>query len=440
MKVSTERIEGSQVILKIEADAEEMERSLQQAYRRLAAKTNVPGFRKGKAPRSMLERYLGRDALVEDAANHLIAETYDQAVREQGVEPIARPQVEILQIEPVSFKATVPVRPTVELGDYHQIKFTPEAVAVTEEEVIEAVEKLRYLRAPWDPVDRAAKFDDLLNIDVEGMVEGKAVISEKGGWYQLSPDMPSSFPGFAEKLDGAKKGEERVFTLPLPQDYGELAGKECNLKVLVNEIKQKNLPNLDDDFAKSLGWGIETVAPLREKVAADIKSEKERVARRKLGDKVVEAAVAVARIEYPDILVQDEIDHLIAQRRQYLGERESLEDYLKNTKKTEEEFRNELRPIAEDTVRRSLVLEKLSKLEKIEVSDAEVDAEVERLAQYSSDERIRQLFRSPSGWESVKRNLSVSKIVDRLIEIATKDEESKPSMAKEGGNENGNPT
>jgi trigger factor len=172
MKATAERIEASRVILNIEADNEEMERSMEKAYRRLVARTTVPGFRKGKAPRPMLERYLGREALVEEATNLLIMETYDQAIEENNVEAIAQPQVEVIRIEPLAFKATVPVRPTIELGDYHEIKFIPEAVEVIEEEVNAAIERIRYIQATWEPVEREARSGDLLNIDVEGTAQG----------------------------------------------------------------------------------------------------------------------------------------------------------------------------------------------------------------------------------------------------------------------------
>ena len=441
MKVTTERIEGSRVVLNIETDKDEMDKSMDKAYRRLAAKTAVPGFRKGKAPRPMLERYLGREALVEEAANLLLVETYDKAIEEHKVDAIARPQVEVIQVEPLSFKATVPVRPTVELGDHHEIKFIPETVVVTDDEVNEALERLRNMRATWEPVEREAKPEDLLNIDVEGTVEGKVVISEKGGWYPLSPEPSSSLPGFSEQLEGAKKGEERAFTLKLPQDFKEFGGQECSFKVSVNDIKQKNLPDLDDELAKSLGRGIETVVALKERIVADIRGDKERIEKRKLEDKAIEALVAISRLEYPDILVQDEIDHLIEERKQYLGEKDSLENYLKNAKKTVEEFRNELKPGAEDIIKRSLVLDKLAEAEKIEVGDSEVETEVERVIQgANNDERVRQLFSSPSGRQSLKRNLYIRKTIDRLVDIATKVEETTPLEGKEGGKENGEPT
>jgi len=437
MKVSTEKIEGSQVVLTIEADETEMEKSLEKAYRRLAARTNVPGFRKGKAPRPMLERYLGREALVEEAANQLMAESYDKAVEEHKVDAIAQPKVEILQIEPLSFKATVSVSPTIELGDYHEIKFVPETVQVSDEEVNEALERLRHLQSTWEPVERESKYDDLLNIDAEGTAKDKVIVQEKGGWYQLSPNVPPAFPGFGEHLQGAKKGEERTFTIKLPEEHKELAGEECNFKVVVNEIKQRNLPNLDDEFAKSLGQGVETLEALKEKVAAEIKSEKERMAKARLEDKAVEALVAISRLEYPDVMVQHEVDHLIEERKQYLNKKEGLEEYLKNIKKTEEEFRNELKPTAEDIIKRSLVIEKIREVEKIDVSDAEVDAEIEQIIQRAKDERVRQVFSSPSGRESLKHNLNIKRALDRLVEIVTKGEESTTSEEKEGGKENG---
>ena len=441
MKATTEKIEGSRVVLNIETDNEEMEKSLEKAYRRLAAKTAVPGFRKGKAPRPMLERYLGREALVEEAANLLLVETYDKAIEEHKVEAIARPEVEVIQIEPLSFKATVPVRPTVELGDYHDIKFVPEQVEITEEEVNEALERLRNMRSTWEPVEREAKIDDLLNIDVEGTAQDKVVVSEKGGWYVISANPDAPFPGLSKELEGAKKDEERVFTLKLPEGFKESAGQDCVFKVKVNEVKQKNLPTLDDEFAKSLGKGVDTLDVLKERIKSDLKSAKERLARGRLEDKAIDALVAISRLEYPDIMVQNEIDHLIEERRQYQGGEGSLEDYLKNAKKTEEEFRNELKPAAEGVIKRSLVLAKLGEMEKVEVGAADIDAEIERVVQNSNnDERVRQVFSSQTARESLGRNIYIRKAIDRLAEIATKVEEATPPVEKEGGKENGEAT
>ena len=447
MKVSKDKMEGSQVVLNIEVEAEEMEGAIRQAYRRLGAKTAVPGFRKGKAPSAILEQYFGKGALVEDAAEHLVPELYDRAIREQEVEAIAQPQIEVLQTDPLAFKATVAVRPTVELDDYHQIEFALEPVVVTEEEVTEALENIRYIQAPWEPVERPASFGDLLAIDVEGTVGDKSVINEKGGWYRLSPDLPSALPGFAEQLEGAEKGEERVFTLTLPPEQEDFGGQECNFRVLVNEIKQKNLPELDDEFAKSLGQGLETSDSLKEKIAADLKSRKEWEAKNNLEEKAIKALVDLAQVDFPDIMVQQEIDHLIAEREQQFGDRASLQNYLNSVKKTEDEFRNELRPMAERIVIRSVVLQKFAELEGVEVSAADIESEVEHVKEHASDERVRRVLDSPSARESLGRNMFIRKAIDRLFEIATGEEtpvssedESAPSQAKEERDENGDAT
>jgi len=435
------------VVLNVEVETEEMENAIKQAYRRLGAKTTVPGFRKGKAPPEMLERYYGKEAFIEDAAEHLLPEVYDRAIDEHEVEAIARPEIDILQANPLSFKATVPVRPSVELEDYSEIKFEQEAVEVTEEEVTEATERLRYMNAPWEPVDRPARFGDLLAINVEGTVDDNIIVDEKEGLYQLEPDPPNAVPGFAEKVEGAEKGEERVFTLTLPEDRGELGGKECNFKVVVNEIKTKNLPELDDEFAKSLGQGLETLDSLKEMISTEIRSRKEWEAKSKLEEQAIEALVALARAEFPDVMVQNEIDRLIDERERYFGDRSKLDAYLESVKKTQDELRNELRPMAERAILRSLVLQRFAELEEVEVSNADVDAEVERIIQNASGEGVRQLFDTESNREMLRRNLYIRKAIDRLVEIATaepgavtSEEESTESPEKEEGDENGDET
>ncbi len=253
MKVSSEKIEGSQVVLNVEVEEQEMEEAVEKAYHRLGAKAAVPGFRKGKAPRDMLERYYGTEAFVEDAAEHLLPEVYDRAIQENGVDVIGQPQIDVVQVNPLSFKATVPVRPTTELGDYHEISLEREEVTVEDEEVEATLERLHHMQTPWEPVERPAKSGDLLAVDVKGTVEERVVIDEKEAPYLLTADPENALPGFSEQLEGAEKGEERAFSLTLPENRGELSGKECTFTVVVSEIKAKNLAELDDEFVKSLG-------------------------------------------------------------------------------------------------------------------------------------------------------------------------------------------
>jgi len=438
MKVSTEKIEGSRIALNVEIEAEEMEKSLHEAYRRLVTKTVVPGFRRGKAPRPMLERYLGREALVENAVNHLIPETYEQAIRDHEIQAIDQPELEVIQTDPVIYKATITVQPTVEIGDYHQIMVSSEEIAVDEEEITGGIEQIRESQSTWEPVERAAMFGDLLNIDVQGTVDDKTLFDEKGAQYQLTPESTAPAPGFAEALEGAQKEEERVFTLTLPEQYGEFAEKECEFKITVTEIKQKKLPELNDDFVKSLGQDIETVDALNEKVAADIKAAKEREQRGKLAEEVVDAIVALAQLEVPKAMVEHELEHLVADRGRFFGNKELLDEYMKTIGKTEEEFKDELRPAAEKNVTRSLVIQKVSELEEIEVSAAEIDAEVERLVQGAEQrgEELRKLLASPTARKSLMDNLHTKKTIDHLLEMALGNEGSTPTSAEEKGEEN----
>jgi trigger factor len=418
MKATSDRIERSQVVLNVEVDPEEMHDAVQQAYRRVGAKVAIPGFRKGKAPAAILEQFYGREALIQEAAEHLLPEVYNRALEQNDVDAIAQPEVEILQTDPLVFKATVPVRPTVDLGDCDHIRFVPEPVEVTDAEVDEAVENLRYHQAPWEPVERAAQSGDLLAIDVLGTVDGETVIDEKGGVFHLSTGS-SRIPGFAEQLEGAEKGEEREFTLELPEGQGEYVGKECSFKVAVNEIKAKNLPELDDEFAKGLGKGMETLAELKQRIEADLKARKEYEARSNIEEKSIKALVDQAQVEYPEVLLQRELDHLVAENRQQFGGPDGLESYLNSISKTEEEFRAELMPMAERIVLRSLVLQKFAELEGIEVGMDEVRGELEHLAEHAAEDRVRQFLSTTAAHQSVGRNLFMRKALDRLYEVVT---------------------
>ncbi len=421
VKTTAESIEGCQVILNIEVEPEELENSLNQAYRRLVFKVAIPGFRKGKAPRYVMERYLGRDALLDEALERLFPQLYEKALEEQGIEAIAQPQVELTQRDPVAFKITVPTRPVVELGDYRQLRLSSGAVEVGEEEINEVLQRLQHLNALWQPVERAVRPNDLVAIDIEGRVDDKIVLSEKGQGFHLTPGSLIPVPGFVEKLEGMEKGEEREFALTIPSDYAnpELAAKECHFKVSVSEIKEEQLPELNDEFAQSLVQ--ESLELLREKISADLRARKEAEARGDLEEKVIDAVVAMSHIEYPPILVEQEQEHLLSAYRERLGGERGMQDYLKLAGKGEEEFRDELRARAERAVIRSLILDKVREVENIEVGDPEVDAEVEGLALGAGEngDRVRELFSTPSSRDSLRGELAMKKTMERLIQIAT---------------------
>ncbi len=423
MKVTREKTENSQAFLRIEMEPAEVEESLEQSYHRLVRKASIPGFRKGKAPRAVLERYLGRDSLLEDALNNLLPQAYDEAVKEQEIEAIATPSIEIAQTDPVVFKATVPLKPTIELGDYHQIQLTPEPVELTDDEVDTVIEQLRRQHATWEPVERPANFDDLVALDIESHIEGKPFINQQGVQYQILHDQPFPVPGFAEHLPGMKGGEEKEFKLQLPKDYprGELAGKEARFKVRVSEIKQQRLPELDDEFATSVNPDFKTFDSLRERISANLRLMAEEKARREFEERIIEAVVENSQVEFPPVLAEMEIARLLDQQMRRLQASDiGLEEYLGRINKTGEELREELRPLATKRVTSSLVLGRIAEEEKIEVADAEIDAELENMVQSATENKdeMQKLLDSPQARNSVEQILTTRKTIQRLVEIA----------------------
>ena len=423
MKVTREKTENSQAFLRIEMEPAEVEESLEQSYQRLAKKANIPGFRKGKAPRVVLERYIGKDSLLEDALNNLLPQAYEKALKEQEIEAIANPSIEIAQTDPVVFKATVPLKPTIELGDYQQIRLAPEPVELTEDEVNTVIEQLRRQHATWEPVERPADFDDLVALDIESHIEEKPFINQQGVQYQILHDQPLPVPGFAEQLSGMKGGEEKEFKLKLPEDYSraELAGKEARFKVRVSEIKQQRLPELDDEFASLVNPDLKTLDSLRERISANLRLMAEEKAKREFEERVVEAVVDSSQVEFPPVLVEMEIARLFDQQaRQLQTSNIGLEEYLGRVGKTEEELREELRPLAIKRVTSSLVLGRTAEEEKIEVSDAEINAELENMVQSvtGNKDEVKKRLDSPQARGSIGQLLTTRKTIQRLVEIA----------------------
>lgn len=437
MKVKSERIENSQVVLEVEVEPEEEERSLEEAYRRVVKTANIPGFRKGKAPRAMVERYVGREFLLQEALERLVPELLTQAIEQEGLNPIAQPDVEVTQTDPVMFKAVVPVSPTVELGEYRDLRVEPEPVELQDEDVDKVIGQLREQHAPWAPVDRPVQLNDLVTMDVEGRVGGEELERREGVQYQVIADFAFPVPGFAEKLVGLEKDKEAEFTLSFPADHErtELAGQECWFKVLVSETKEKRLPDPDDDFARSVSEEFETFEALRERVASNLRGMAEQQAKRAYEEKVVDAMVDQAKVEFPPVLVESEVDRLISdQERELSLSRISLEDYLARMKMSREQLRDELRPVATKRVTRSLVLSQVVEDEKIEVTDEEIDAEVEEIAKGAGEreQELREFFNSPIGRQSLGQTLLTRNTVDRLLNIASGEADSGGSEG-EGG-------
>jgi len=423
VKVTNEKTENCQAFLTVEMEPDEVEESLERSYYRLAKKTNIPGFRKGKAPRAILERYIGKESLLEDALNSLLPEAYEKAIKEQKIEAFAQPHIEIAQTDPVVFKVAVPLTPTIKLGDYQRIQIAPEPVELSEDDVSATIEQLRHQHATWEPVERPVDFNDLVVLDVESNLDDKPFINQKGAQYQVLHDLPLPAPGFAEQLVGMRRDEEKEFKLQFPSDYpkGELAGKEPSFKVRVTEIKQERLPELNDEFAKEISPDFNSLDLLREKVSTDLRLRAEDKARIDFEERVIEAVVDITELEFPPILVEMETNRLINQQlRRWQMSGKGLEEYLSSINKTEEELRQELNPLATKRVSQSLTLGRIAEEEKFEVSDSEISAEIENMTKSATENKdeLNKFLNTPQACKSIEQVLITRKTIQRLVEIA----------------------
>ncbi len=429
MKVTKEKVENRQAYITVEMEPAEMEEALSAAYRRLAEKANIPGFRKGKAPKEVLKRHLSEESVLDDALKQLLPQAYEKAVKEQEIEPFAQPDVEVTQTDPLIFKAIVPLRPSVELGGYQSIRLTPDSVETTEDKVDAVLKELRHQQATWETVERPLEFGDLAVLNVDSEVEEKPFIKKLGAQYQLQRDSASPAPGFAEKLVGMKKDEEKEFKLTLPEDYAQsdFAGKEASFKVKVGEIKEENLPELNDELAKLVSTDFTTLEALREEVATTMKQRDEERAKSDFEEKVVTALIEGSQIEFPPVLVELEVNGMLNERaRQLQMGGGNMEAYLKSVNKTEEQLREELRPLAAKRITASLVLGKVAETEKIGLSDSDIDTEIENMVKNIAEERrdeMRRFMNTPQTRGSIGHSLMTRKTLERLVEIARTPEE-----------------
>ena len=444
MKVTTERLPQSQIALQIEVEDERLERAKTAAFRRLAAKVRIPGFRPGKAPRAILERHLGEHAILHDAVDRLVPELYREALDQEAIDPVDKADYELVTEEPLVAKFTVPVRPTIDLGDYTSLRVENEPVVVEPERVDEGLEALRHRYATLEPVERPIEWNDIVRADVDATVNGSSFVHEEDAEFRLIEGQTVSLPGFAEALLGHEKGDEFEFELTVPDDAPDerLRGQQAHYRLQLKEIKQENLPELDDDFARQVGEGFADPAALRARVEDDLREALENEAQHRYHDRILEALADQVQPEYPPVLVERETERLLqeqsgAAQPQQSGRggsaaSEALERYLERVGKSEEELRAELAPIAEGRIRRSLVLSEVTEAEHILVADEEVEAEIERLTSGVGGQAddVRRLFSTESAKESLRRSLLTRKTLDRLVEIASSGEEATADEAQ----------
>ena len=444
MSVQVENLEKNMAKLTIEVSAEEVEKAIQAAYLKEKGKISIPGFRKGKVPRNMIEKMYGAAVFYEDAANTLIQENYPSAVEESGVDIVSRPTIDVVQIEsgkPFIFTAEVAVRPEVKLGKYLGVQVTKIDTSVSDEEVAEALEKERNNNARTVSVtDRAVAMGDTAVIDFEGFVDGVAFEGGKGENHSLEIGSHSFIDTFEDQLVGKNVGDEVDVNVTFPEQYhaADLAGKPALFKVKINEVKAKELPELDDEFAQDVSE-FDTLAEYKEDVKKRLVEQKENEAKRTKEDEAIQKIIDKSTMEIPEAMIQTQCENMVNDFAQRIAQSGlSMEQYMQFSGLTVDKLMEQVRPEAETRIKSSLVLEQIAKEENIEVSDADIDAEVEKMAAtYGMEADKLKEYMGDAEKESMKRDLAVTKAVDLIMENVKERAKAKTKKEKEAEEKEG---
>lgn len=424
MSAKWEKLEGNRGELTVVVDAETFDKALDEAFKKVVKQVNIPGFRKGRVPRPIFEQRFGVEALYQDAIDIVLPDAYAKAVEETGIEPVAAPDVNVETIgkgEGVTFKVSVVVKPEVKLGQYKGLEVEKVDTEVTDEDVQKELETLQKRHAELVvKEDTPAENGDTVIIDFEGFVNGEAFEGGKAENHSLELGSGSFIPGFEEQLVGVKAGEEREINVTFPEEYHaeELAGKEATFKVKVHEVKGLVLPELDDEFAVDVDDEVETLDALKEKIKNRLKSEREHEAKHKVENEVLEKAALNAEMDIPEEMIENEVDRMVKefdQRLQALGL--NLELYKQFSGQTEEALREQMREDAEKRVRVSLTLEAIVKAENIEVTEEEVNAELEKMAE-TYNMSVDDLKSILGSLDNVKYDLQMNKAIELLVETS----------------------
>jgi len=439
VKATVEKLEDNKVMLEVEVEAEAFEREVHKAYKKLVGKYNIPGFRRGKAPKAILENYIGKGSLYEEALDAVLPQAYLEAVEEVKIEPVDQPDVDIKQMDekkPLIFTAKVQVKPEVELGEYHGLEVEKVIAEVKEQDVEAYLDSMRQRYARLRTVeDEGAKEGDTVTIDFEGFLDGVPFEGGRGEKFPLELGSGSFIPGFEEQLVGVMQGEDREIKVTFPEDYQEesLQGKEATFRVKVHEVKRKELSPLDDEFAKDVSE-FETLEELKAEIRNNLKQELEESTLNGLKDQLIKKAAEASTVEIPEVLVERQIDRMIDDLKNRLeGQGIPLEQYWELTNTSKAEMRESFKDDARRQVKAQLVLEAIAKKEGISATEEEIDQELERMAQaYQQDkELLKNLLQVQGNLEALKESITLDKTVQFLLDQAQV-KEAVPGQETEG--------
>ena len=426
MSLQVERLEHNMAKLTIEVPAEEVEKALQAAYLKERGKISLPGFRKGRVPRQMIEKMYGPEVFYDEAANRMISEAYAKAYDECELELVSQPKIEITQLEKGKefiFTAEVAVKPEVKLGEYKGLKVDKVSTRVTQKEVDEEIDKERERNARTiDVTDRAVQDKDQITLDFEGFVDGAAFEGGKASDYPLTIGSGAFIPGFEDQLIGANIDEEKEINVTFPEEYQakELAGKAAVFKCTVHSIKAKELPELDDEFVSDVSETSETVDEYKAEVKAKIKERKENEGKQKREDQSVEQAVAKAEMDIPEAMISFQSRQMVDDfARRIMQQGMTLEQYFQFTGLSEEKMMEEFKPEAEKRIRTRLTLEAIVAAENIEVSEERLDEELQKMADsYKMEVDKLKEYMGENEKKQMKEDIAIQEAVTLIADAA----------------------
>jgi trigger factor len=421
VKVSVEKLPTSEAVLDVEISWDEMEKASDKAYRKLIKQVDIQGFRRGKAPRSLLERKIGKEPIYQEGLDELIDETYRSTVKEHELTPISNPQVDAPAFEigqPYHFSVTVPIITPAILGDYHSLHFEREDVSVTSEEVDKELELLRSREVEWTVVERPANYNDRATVDLKLTSEDQSISDLKDNPFELTTERQGLFVGMDEQVVGMQPGETKSFTTTIPEDYTntKLAGKQADYTITLHKVEEKHLPELDDFFAAKVSQDqYQTLEDLSKGVSDNILENKKRRVRDELRDKVLNAVIEQAQITFHPLLVEEETEELEHRLTHMLeAQHMSMDQYLMMIRKDRDEYRKELQPDAENRVKRTLVLDEVARQENITVGAEELEQIFQAYAQAGEE-----LPRTENQIRALALSFRQEKTLSRLIELTT---------------------
>ncbi|ADC87345.1 MULTISPECIES: trigger factor [Staphylococcus] len=435
MTATWEKKEGNEGLLTVTVPAEKVNKALDKAFKKVVKQINVPGFRKGKVPRPIFEQRFGVEALYQDAVDILLPEAYGEAIEETGIKPVDQPEVNVTQIEKgkdFEFEATVTVEPEVELGDYKGLEIEKQETELTDEELQESIDhSLSHLADMVVKEDGVVENGDTVNIDFSGSVDGEAFEGGQAEKYDLEIGSGSFIPGFEEQLEGLKTGEEKDVVVTFPEEYHaeELAGKEATFKTKINEIKFKEVPELDDEIANELDSEANSVDEYKENLRKRLAEQKETNAENVEKEEAINKATENAKIDIPQAMINTELDRMVqefAQRIQQQGL--DLQTYFQISGQDESQMREQMKGDAEQRVKTNLTLTAIADAENIEVSEKDIDKELEKMSsQFNLS--VEDIKNTLGNTDIIKNDVRIQKVIDllrdnaKLVEAKSEDKE-----------------